>query len=504
MSLKISRRHMLRTSTLALAGLCAASRRVLAGGMNMEMDMQPSGNSPALAPFVDALRIPPVLNPVMRGKTAHYTMTMRAGLSKVHRDLPATVVWGFDGIYPGPTIWATRGHPVAIRHVSRLPDMHQDGMAAMAMMYPSVHLHGAHVAPQHDGHPREAISPDAFRDFHYPNQQRAATLLYHDHSHGQTGLHVYYGMAGCYLIKDPNEEALNLPTGEFDIPLMIQDRVFKADGSFHYMLDASTRETGVLGDTILVNGVVQPYLKVARRKYRLRIINASNARAYQLQLSTAEPLIHIATDGGLLPKPAPQAVIDLAPFERVDVVVDFGAYTLGTQVVLKNGGSGAGSLGSIMRFDVDIPAVDDSTVPDCLSAWEDLPVDAQTPTREFVLNRKSSPAGTVWTINDELYEMSNPPLAQVKHGALERWRFLNPTNHPHPVHIHLIQFQVLNINGVPQDPARHGWKDVLVAPPGGEITVAARFKGYTGRYLFHCHNLEHEDLGMMADYEIVP
>src|SRR5690606_24179077 len=160
--------------------------------------------------------------------------------------------------------------------------------------------------------------------------------------------------------------------------------------------------------------------------------------------------------------------------------IDFSAYNLGTQVILKNA-AGTGSLSTVMRFDVEMPAVDDSDVPDCLSAWEDLPIDEQTPTREFVLNRRSSPEGTVWTINNEVYEMTNPPLAQVKHGALERWKFLNPTNHQHPVHIHLIQFQVLDINGVAQDPSRHGWKDVLLAPPGGEITVAARFKCYTGR-----------------------
>ena len=124
-------------------------------------------------------------------------------------------------------------------------------------------------------------------------------------------------------------------------------------------------------------------------------------------------------------------------------------------------------------------------------------------TRQFTLNRQSSPGGTVWTINGQIFDVSNPPLVQVKHGDVECWRFTNPTNHRHPIHIHLIQFQVLNINGVPQDPSVHGWKDVLLAPPGGEITVAARFKGYTGRYLFHCHNLEHEDLGMMADYEII-
>ena len=215
-------------------------------------------------------------------------------------------------------------------------------------------------------------------------------------------------------------------------------------------------------------------------------------------------MIQIGTDGGLLPKPSPQSVIEIAPFERVDVVIDFSAYPLGSQIILKNCDSCTGRLASIMRFDVETPAVDTSVVPDCLSSWEDLPLTAGTITRQFTLNRQVTSGGTVWTINGQTFDPNNAPMAQVKYGSVERWKFINPTTHRHPVHIHLIQFQVVDINGVPQDPSKHGWKDVLVAPPGGNITVAARFTGFQGRFLFHCHNLEHEDLGMMADYEVVP
>ena len=321
---------MLRNSALGLAALAFTPHRLFAD----DMDMDPSGTSPALTPFVDALRIPPVLTPVLNGKTQIYNMTMQAGFSKLHRDLPKTLIWGFNGIYPGPTIRATKGQPVVVRQINRLPTVHNDGMADMALMEPAVHLHGAHTSELDDGHPRQSIPQGGFRDYHYPNRQRAMPLLYHDHSHGQTGLHVYYGLAGAYIIDDPEEAALNLPSGDYDIPLLLQDRIFNADGSFNYAFNSSTRETGVLGDTILVNGVVQPYFKVARRKYRFRIINASNARLYQMQLSSGEPLIQIGTDGGLLAKPAPQTVIELAPFERADVVIDFGAYPLGSQIIL--------------------------------------------------------------------------------------------------------------------------------------------------------------------------
>jgi spore coat protein A, manganese oxidase len=261
---------------------------------------------------------------------------------------------------------------------------------------------------------------------------------------------------------------------------------------------------GLLGDALLVNGVVQPFFQVAARKYRFRIVNGSNARIYELQLSSGQPLVQIGTDGALLPKPAFKNVIALAPSERADVVIDFGLYPIGTQVVLKNCQACTGSTAALMRFDVDRTGTDDSDVPDCLAPWEDLPIDAQTTTRQFILDRRIGPGGTsTWVINGQSFGMDNPPLAQVPHGAVERWRFVNPTNHHHPVHIHLVQFQVLEINGEPQDPSVHGWKDTLVAPPGGQILVAARFAGYTGRYLLHCHNLEHEDLGMMADYEII-
>jgi spore coat protein A len=495
----LNRRQMLRNSALGLAALALSPRRLLAD----DMDMDPSGASPVLTPFVDALRIPPVLTPVLNGKTQMYTMTMQAGFSKLHRDLPKTVIWGFNGIFPGPTIRATKGQPIIVRQFNQLPTIHNDGMADMALMNPAVHLHGIHAPPLEDGHPRESIPQGGFRDYHYPNRQRAMPLLYHDHSHGQTGLHVYYGLGGAYIIDDPDETALGLPSGDYDIPLLIQDRIFNTDGSFRYIFDSNTRETGLLGDAILVNGVVQPYFKVARRKYRFRIINASNARLYQMQLSSGAALIQIGTDGGLLAKPAPQTLIELAPFERADVVIDFGAYPLGSQIVLKNCDTCTGRLASIMRFDVEFPAVDNSVVPDCLSSWEDLPMNAATVTRQFTLNRQVTPGGTVWTINGQTFDPANPPLVQVKYGDIERWKFINPTTHRHPVHIHLIQFQVVDINGVAQDPSSRGWKDVLVAPPNGNITVAARFTGYKGKFLFHCHNLEHEDLGMMADYEVL-
>lgn len=505
----LNRRRMLRNSAFSLAALALRPDRVL-GQMNMAGMLMPSGSSPWLTMYADALRIPPVLTPTLRGKTQFYNITLRPGLAKVHRDLPPTPIWGFDGVYPGPTIRATKDQPVVVRFVSQLPNSHGMNPAPAGPMYPAVHLHGAMVAPEDDGHPRDSVPNVDAREYHYPNTQRGGTLLYHDHTHGQTGLHVYQGLAGLYLIDDPEEERLGLPKGDFDIPLLIQDRLFNKDGTFAYGLDGNTRETGMLGDRILVNGTVQPYFKVKRRKYRFRIVNASNARPYYLQLSPGGTFVQVGTGGALLPKQTPKDLIELSPFQRADVVIDFSAYPEGSQVVLRNCSdclwcpNCSGPSTFVMRFDVEGSAVDDSKVPDGLSDWQNLPTTAQTVTRQFILSRKTTPTGPVWMINGQAYDMNNAPLVQVKHGAVEKWKFVNQTGHQHPVHIHLIQFQVLDINGVPQDPSTHGWKDVLVAPPNGHMTVIARFQGHIGKYLFHCHNLEHEDLGMMADYEIVP
>ncbi len=421
---------------------------------------------------------------------------MREGLTKVHRDLPSTVVWGYNGLFPGPTIKAVRGQPVVVRQINRLPDEPSHAR-------PAVHLHGARVAPEHDGHPRDAIPADGFRDYYYPNQQRGMTLFFHDHAHGSTGAHVYAGLAGFYLIDDPLETQLSgLPQGAQDVPLVIQDRIFNADGSMRYFLDDATRETGILGDTVLVNGVVQPYFVVATRKYRLRILNASNARIYELQLDSGRPLIQIATDGGLLPKPLEKMVLALAPSERAEVIIDFAEFPIGQRIVLQDR-AGAGRTKDLIRFDVDRRETDNALVPDCLSDWEDLPIGSSTLTREFLLNRQSSAAGTAWTINGKTFAMDAPPLARVKAGAVERWKFTNPTNHSHPIHLHFVQFQILELNGQPQDASQHGWKDTVVVPADGQLTIAARFGRHPGRYLFHCHNLEHEDLGMMAEYEVV-
>jgi spore coat protein A len=386
---------------------------------------------------------------------------------------------------------------------NNLPMSHAGHTGSSGSHDPAVHLHGAVVAPDSDGHPKDGIPTGASRTYDYPNAQRACALWYHDHTHEATGKNVYNGLAGMYFVDDPREKILRLPKGAYEVPLVIQDRIFTAGGKMMYILDEATLEDGMHGDVMMVNGIVQPFFKVGTAKYRFRILNGSNARIYKLALSNGASLIQIGTDGGLLQRPKSLASIEIAPSERIDVIIDFSGVPLGTQIVLQNL-NGSGRTGSLMRFDVDKKVKDKSRIPEFLVPWEELPEAESVITREFNLNRQSVNGVLTWVINGQAYNEANPPLARPKFNTIEKWRFVNPTIHPHPMHLHLVQFQVIDIDGEPQDPSDHGWKDTVVVPPGSELTILVKFTDYTGRYVFHCHNLEHEDFAMMAEFEVVP
>lgn len=461
-----------------------------------------TSTTPSLPAFVDPLPIPPVLKPKVIGSRDTYKMTMQEASVKCHRDLPFTNIIGYNGLFPGPTIKARKNRAVRITHTNLLPAMiggHQMSLSHL----PAVHLHGALVAPSSDGHPDDGIPRGQSRVYDYPNRQRGCGMWYHDHTHGATGHNVYMGLAGLYLLEDVSERALRLPRGPYEVPLVIMDRVFDATGQMTYALDEATLESGKYGDVVLINGKIQPFFNVAARKYRFRVLNASNAREYKLALSNGMPLIQIGTDGGLLQRPLPQDTITIAPSERVDFIVDFAAAALNSQFTLRNLMGEARTI-SLMQFNVNRNEKENAVIPNFLRPWVELP--APEVTRTFNLNRQLLNGKLTWVINGYAYE-SPERAAQIpkpKLNTVEHWRFVNPTLHPHPMHMHLVQFQVVNIDGEPQDSSRFGWKDTVVVPPGSEVTVAARFEGYTGKYVFHCHNLEHEDFAMMSEFEVTP
>lgn len=433
----------------------------------------------------------------------------------------ATAAWTYGGTFPGPTIVSRSGRRTSVSHTNGLPE-------------PTVvHLHGGHTPAASDGYPIDLVLPasgampaghqmpsgmdgmdgmgsmmrDAVvgtRAYAYPMDQRAATLWYHDHRMGSTGPNVWRGLAGFHLVHDDEEDALPLPSGKRDIPLMITDRSFAADGSFRYPSASGGGVTdaymnGVLGDVILVNGAAWPVLDVDPARYRLRLLNASNARRFRLELDPQPPggdaLAQIGSDGGLLSGPIRHDRLDIAPAERFDLVVDFSRYRPGTRVRLVNR-LASGSASEVMRFDiVGADRSDDSALPSRLSA--DAPpreAPRAMTTRSFAFRQAAN--GT-WTINDLAYRPGRP-VARPRLGAIERWRFLSDFHHP--VHVHLNHFQVLSRNGGDPGAADAGWKDTVDLRPAEAVEVAVRFTDYAGAFMLHCHNLEHEDMAMMADF----
>ncbi|MBW8482924.1 multicopper oxidase domain-containing protein [Actinomadura sp. PM05-2] len=475
---------------------------------------------PLPRPFQRPLTVPPVLAPVRTDATTdHYEITQRTADLHILDDA-ATPAWTYGGTFPGPTLVSRSGRRTVVVHRNRLPRP------------VAVHLHGGHTPHDSDGHPGDAILPpggdpmDAMpgmaggtatpgrpvtgeRAYAYPLDQRAATLWYHDHRMGFTGASVWLGLAGFHLVHDDEEDALPLPKGDRDLPLMIADRSFAADGAFRYpALDRTLRRVpgvtarytdGVRGDVILVNGTPWPVHPVPRLRHRLRLLNASNARAYRLALDPPPPggggLVQIGGDGGLLAAPAAHDAIDVAPAERFDVVVDFARYRPGTRVRLVNR-LATGPAGQVMAFDVAGTAArpaEDATVPARLSDVPRHDPARAAVTRSFLF--QNTPDG--WHINGRGYDPARP-LARPRLGDLEVWRLVSDAHHP--VHLHLDHFQVVSRNGRAPGPYDGGWKDTVDVRPAEAVEIAVRFTRYAGRFVFHCHNLEHEDMAMMADF----
>ncbi|MGB3632502.1 MAG: multicopper oxidase domain-containing protein [Rubrobacteraceae bacterium] len=476
--------------------------------------------SPSVEPFSVPLPIPTVLKPTrIDASTDYYEIAQKAARQEILPGLQTTI-WGYDGMFPGPTIEARSGRKVVVRQWNELP------------VPVATHLHGGKTPPESDGYPTDLILPEGhepatsghgdhgstkghshlFKDYTYPNEQRAATLWYHDHRMDFTGPQVYRGLAGFYLIRDEIEDELPLPKGEKDVPLMMCDRTFEQDGSFYYpSVDSSLQGehgtlanaiNGMFGDTILVNGAPWPFMEVSNARYQFRILNASNARVYNLALDppppNGKPFVQIGSDGGLLEAPVAHDSILASPAERFDVVIDFSRYPVGTEVTLKNL-EGEGRVADVMRFVVARRENEESTVPDRLAPDLNLP----NPEQAVVTRRFQFIAGGAWggmsTINFKVFDPDRID-ARPRLDSTEIWEIT--ADPQHPIHLHLVHFKVLSRNGRPPEPYEAGWKDTVFTR-GGTVRLAARFEGYRGKYVFHCHNLEHEDMMMMANFEVV-
>jgi spore coat protein A len=464
---------------------------------------------------------------------ATYDIAITEFKQKLHRDLPPTTAWGYGGTYPGPTIVAGVDQLVTVNWINDLRDstgtlrtehylpvdlcMHGPNMNGAAPLTVT-HLHGAHVEQDSDGYPEDTIMPGEQQTYYYPNHQLPATLWYHDHALGITRLNVLMGMAGFYILTDPIEPTLGLPSGEYDIGLAIQDRTFNADGSFKY---PAVWQDHFFGDKILVNGKVWPYLNVKQGKYRFRMLGGSNSRAYTLRLSTGDPFWAIGSEGGLFTTPVQVDSVTITGGERMEVIMDFSIYAPGTEIILKNsadapftGGSGEGAIPDIMKFIVQGEAGHMAAIPDTLRPVIATPESLSVATRDFILEKKfDACAGSIWTINGLHWDdITEKPII----NTTEIWRFINPSGITHPMHMHLVMFQVLDrtpfttvndsiVEGTPQPPdsTERGWKDTVPVYPNEIVRVIATFEDYLGKFAYHCHILEHEDHEMMRQFEVV-
>ena len=466
------RRLVLAASTLVAAGAAAL--------------VPVSG---AASPDYPKFSMPLVIPPVLTGENININMAETQ--EQVLPTGPPTTMWTYNGSFPGPTIRRPTGVPTNVTFTNNLP-------ASAGSM--SVHHHGAQTRQEDDGHPSNyLVAPGASKTYNYPGidngaPERAAPQWYHDHRDMVTGRNVWMGLAGAFIYDDPVEQGLNLPKGEYDVPLMVADREFDANNQIPYRFVLG----GTFGDVILVNGVPQPFHDVGDRRYRFRLYNISNKRDFSFRLSNGQAMTQIGTDSGLLPAPVSRTSIRLGPAERADVVIDFAGH-LGQNIVLENADAAFGPGerdAEVMQFRVnqDVPETS-SPVP---AALRPLPTtDAPVTTRTWNFDQTAGK----WTINGNSFD-SNRVDAKATLGTTERWVFRNPTTQAHLVHTHLGDQKLVSRNGEPPGPSER-LKDLWHVGPGEEVVVDVKFTDYEGRFVIHCHVLEHEDDGMMTQFQTV-
>jgi spore coat protein A, manganese oxidase len=397
-------------------------------------------------------------------------------------DGPCTNMWTYGGTYPGITIRRPTGQTTNVTFTNNLSP------AAGEL---TVHNHGNHSTAVNDGQPDSLLIPTGgSRSYIYNGlegggNQRGKMQFYHDHRMDVTGRNVWMGLTGMYIVDDP-ADPVTLPSGAFDLPLAIADRQFDADNQTPYVFNPD----GVTGDKILINGVYQPYLEVGDRKYRLRILDASNARTYFLELSTGDSFIQIGTESGLLPAPVLRTGMRIGPAERLDVVVDF-AGKLGQTLYLTDVLTGM----PLLEFRVTEHIVDDSSIPPTLRPVPDI--GEPTITRNWSFDKTAGH----WTINGLRFD-PNRVDAKPALGTTEKWVFTNPTGQVHTVHIHDVSQQCISRNGAACYPYET-MKETWYLDPGETIEVKLKFTDHTGMYMLHCHIIEHEDDGMMTQFEVV-
>lgn len=572
----ISRRQVLGYSAVAASALAVPTSILNAGpGFAATSAVPDPLLAAGLTRFTEPLAQPPVWSAT---QLASRGLTMKEGVHRFHSQLGTTRTWGYGGVpYLGPTIQVASGRPVSYTARNALgahllgvdkslhgPD--KPGTDDQARPRTSLHLHGGYTESASDGGPVETFTPGSSRRYNYTNDQQAASLIYHDHAMGTTRLNAYAGLFGAYLIRDPRAE-FGLPMGRYDVPLVLQDKAFLGPigGATNELYYPDPWAPEFFGDVMVVNGKAWPNLFVDRGVYRFRLMNASSSRFYHVRLSDGAPLTQIATEYGLINAPLPLTSIVLAPGERAEVLIDFSRYAPGTKLVLENVDLPAGVVSpadppitQIMQFTVtSARGWAPKWIPAVLRRKDPIqPLPRNVRKRYLTLVEIMGGDGPCMALlNNRMYD--TPDIEEAKVDTVEEWNIINLTADTHPIHLHLVGFQVAErqpidvagylkstygvtelgmgdvgngpwpppppdafLNGPVVSPAAHegGWKDTVQvhpehvtrllvpfgpsAAPGVPFGKRHRANPLTGDYMWHCHILDHEDNEMMLPYRV--
>ncbi len=414
------------------------------------------------------LRIPPAASP------NSYSLTAAPGVTDLGGGKISTVL-AYNGYFPGPTFRANRGDSANLQFTNGLSDP------------TTIHWHGMIVPTNADGQPQDLVAPGGGKLYQFPIIQRACLNWYHPHPHMLTGKQVVLGLAGAFIVNDSEEAAVGLPSGAYEVPLIIRDVNLNSAGNITY----NPTSSGYLAKLPMVNGTLNPKFDVDTALYRFRVLNGASARLFKLALGNGALFTLIGNDGGLLETAVQISQIEFSPGERLDLLVDFRGLSVGTKVMLRDVNAGW----DLLEFNVTRTVTDSHVIPTTLPTITKL--SNPVTTRLFSFDGMTR-------INGKEYDLNRIDF-QVPFGQTERWRFTTNGNAPHPIHIHGASFQVQSRTGGRGQvfPWERGWKDTVLLNDRETVDILIRFDGYRGRYLIHCHKLEHEDQGMMANFLVV-
>ena len=513
------RRQVLKLGAVGVAGVAGVAVPLGQGAHAKAASTLAAGSMPV--PYTSAFQRPPVLRPYGEeydsdGKILLYSLTAREATAELIPGFTSKI-WAYNGIFPGPTISIDQGTRAKVRVRNALPATHPMFGHAFDT---STHLHGSASLPQFDGYANDITRPGEVKVYEYPDFQSARTLWYHDHAVHRTAQNVYTGLAATYQLHDSYERG-QLPQGEFDVPLVISDAMFNADGTLGFNDD---NHSGVWGDVIFVNGVAWPQMTVKRRVYRFRVLDASISRSYRLRLSNGSPMTIVATDGGMIPVPQAVASFRQGTAERYEVLIDFSKYPAGTKIDLLNASNvnnvNYANTGKVMRFVVSDEPFEQTNnlVPTRLdvstATMDTMSLTTAMSKATTNLTVEHNDTTNVWNISGKTWDdvvasgfkltVANPQINDVQLWTIEN----KSGGWFHPVHIHLVDFKVIarNTNGGKPFAWERGPKDVVYVGESEKVTLLMRFAvkpGSTGgRYMVRCHNLVHEDHDMMVQFKV--